>query len=297
MKKLVTLFVILSFVLNTYTTEAQINKAWWSKLPIEWKEVFCKELGWKGKPEDLPEDFYAEFQQIDRLVIIGNDKLTSLEPVSKLTALLTLNISKCKNIKSLDPVGQLKLLKILDCSFIDNITSLEPLKNLTTLEKLNCQGTTVISLNPLISNTNLKEIYAQNTVIRDLNVIPNLLKLEVLNVSDNLSLRNLDPMKNVKSLREFYCNNTKIESVEPIQDLTNLEVLEFAHTPVNTLKFLAGLVNLRQINCSVTEIKNLAGIFSLPAIQKFTCTGNDLTDGEISRFKKTLPKCETKFEN
>jgi Leucine-rich repeat (LRR) protein len=142
-----------------------------------------------------------------------DNDLINLEGLSNLTIL---NLSD-NNIKSVENMGLLKDLISIDIS-INKIESIDVLKNNTKLKYVYLQKNNIKDIRPLKLNKNIKYLMASHNnfseidFIENLNdiellnlqnnpikVVPNLLNLKNLNITDlNIDWKNVDDLKGMK---------------------------------------------------------------------------------------------------
>ncbi|AFM03822.1 hypothetical protein Fleli_1391 [Bernardetia litoralis DSM 6794] len=123
--------------------------------------------------------------------------------------------------------------------------------------------------------------------------------MEVLDISNNPTVIDIQPVSRLMKLKTFKCANTQVSNLFPLRSITNLEVLDASNTPVQDLLALTYATNLRELNVSntkVSEIKTLeylthlerldmsvTGVSSLEALGKIE--GSVLKELRITKTK------------
>ena len=255
----------------------------------------------------------ADLTHLERLDCSGTN-ITDLSPIAKLK---NLSLIKCRNtsIKSLTPLKNLGNLQLL---FIDNtgINDLSPLNGLPELKKIYCDHTGIsrktanefMEANPGVLvvfeseelkhwwNTMLeawKNIFEEYVEINhpptkeDLHKISRIKKLEV---SDNPSIKNLEPLVNLTALSELYCQNTNIRSLEPLKDLFDLKMINCSSTQITSLKGLEKLTKLEELWFDDTEVFSIRPIMNLPDLQLVYCDNTPVDNVRIIEFMEKNPE-------
>jgi Leucine-rich repeat (LRR) protein len=166
--------------------ESQALTSWWAGLNLDWQNVF------KGYVQLDPNPTTEQLHQLTLLTQIdieGNDNITSLEPLAKLTNLKEIKASETY-ISDITPLSELLDLKILTCAKT-RMSSLMPLQELLKLEKLDCS----------------------NTLIDSLDGLNNLGHLQILQI-DMTGVDDLSPLTECHNLAVIYCDNTKVGKMD-----------------------------------------------------------------------------------
>lgn len=245
----------LSFVLVAFLASnsfSQDNRSWWNSLSPAWKKIIQKqEL--KGKDVTPTDEQLEQIMGIKSINCSGNKEISDLKPLANLRLLEYVDCSNT-NITSLDGIQNLQNLKELNCSNNDNVNSLKECEQLRNLEYVNCGNTMVKSLNPLRNRTRLKKLDVHFCTINNLATISELVNLEYLNVSQNMSLYSLAGIEKLVNLISFDCSETCIDDLSPLQNMKYLELLNVSNTKVTTLRPLQMVRTLKEVDCSDTRI-------------------------------------------
>lgn len=287
--RLISIFFILFFAATSVFGQ-QTDRAWWESLSPAWKKVILKQQ-FKGKDLTPTDEQLSEIGKMIFLDITGNKDIKSLKPVEALRVLEVIK-ARGSGIESLEGVEQLSNLREIDCSDNDNINSLAPLRNLNNLNKVNCGNTMVKSLSPLRNLQFLTHLDAHYTTIVDLRILKDLYRLEYLNVSDNISLYQLDGVEYMHELRELDCSGTNVDLLTPLQDLKKLERLNCSNTRIYSLRPIQLVKSLKDIDCSNTEIagSSLEYLLNNRNLIMLRAKNIDITPKQITEFEELMKK-------
>lgn len=229
---------IVSMYTNQFNEKGALQ-AWWKTLSYEWQGVFKKKLNLRDSvtPADL-----QRLTGIDELDISNNEYIVTIEPLTQLVNLRTLNLSNTST------------------------TDLTPIRNLTELVSLNISDTEVSDLTPLKYSLNITSLDLSNTRVTNLSVIERMPKLERLNLG-GLAATNYSPLSNLTNLKEVDLKGSKISDLSPLEGLSQLTLINAAQTPITGLNPLKPLQNLVELNIDSTLINSIAALSSLQNLQ------------------------------
>ena len=227
-------------------------------------------------------------------------EISDLEPLPSLKHLRTLNLSNT-NVISLNPLIDLDNIRTIS---IENtgISDLMPLQNCEDLQIVYCDGTQVTKDNVLLfkkelpeclvvyqsDNLNLwwsklddnwKELLMKEAGIEDNMTRENLQRiadLKKLTISDNLSVKNLEPLTVFLQLQELILRNTAVSDISPITSLPNLISLELSSNPISSLEKINGLNQLEHLNIENTSVDDPEPIFTLTKLKSLFIGGTQI---------------------
>ena len=208
--------------------------------------------------------------------------LQSVDSLTSLTRLTNLNIAKSA-VKDFVPLAKLTALQSLNLDST-TITDLRPLSALDSLTVLQINGTRITNLLPLARLSSLKYIYCDNSGINSkaattfnkinpqVQVIYNSKKLEKwwkalpevwknifvshANLSKPITKEQLHKLLLLKKLN--LRGNTEVRSLKPLAMLIQLKELNISGTSVRNLEPLASVRTLRRLDVSHTRIQSLS---------------------------------------
>ncbi len=213
--------------------------------------------------------------------------LQSIDSLAFLTQLTNLNIAKTA-VKDFTPLTKLTALQSLN---LDStlITDLHLLGKLNSLTILQINGTRVSDLLPLVQLPALKYIYCDNSGVNNkaaaafnkvnprVQIIYNSKKLEKwwkampefwknifithANLSEPISKEQLHKLLLLKKLN--LQGNTEVRSLKPLAMLIQLKELNISGTSVRNLEPLTSVITLRRLDVSHTRIQSLSPLQKL----------------------------------
>ena len=285
-------------IASIYTTklnERDDMRNWWNGLASNWKDIFGKDrqidqgialsqvvsfndtvaqVGGSPVPIDAAR-FYAQLLQLITLKeidISGNAGLTDLEPLSKISSLIKVDVSNCP------------------------VSDLMPLRNLNQLEDLTISGTQVSSLEPLRYSNHLRILKMKKTPVKNIGVLSELTGLENLDLS-NTPVDSLEAISELTALKDLRFSGTKVSSLKSLSGLTNLEILYFTNTPVTDLSPLKNLVNLQLVFFDNTGVQSLDVFEKIPGIKKIYCDNTRIDPDKGLQFMLRHPMVDLVFES
>lgn len=295
-----------------YGSESLNN--WWNGLNEEWKNTFKKYLEVYDQPS---KEQLASIANIHTMDISGKAGISSLAPVKEAVNLKELYLNKT-SVSSLDPIKDLMFLEIVEFAN-SKVASLEPLNNLKGLKKINCDNTDVDSASiaqfivdhlkclvvyksdylyswwdglsdewksvfrkhvkldaaptkeQLHKLVKIDSISFNNVSVNNLEALKELPELKVLTFS-NTSISNLEPIKHLKELQVLRCSKNPIKDITPLASLENLKVLELENTAVNNLEPIKGLIQLEYLDFSGAPVKDLKDLEKLVNLSFLNCS-------------------------
>ncbi|MDE0484832.1 MAG: leucine-rich repeat domain-containing protein [Candidatus Poribacteria bacterium] len=233
-------------------------------------------------------------------LIIGNNPITDIHPLSTLINLEMLILENCE-VFDISPLSALKKLRILDLTN-NQIEDIRSLAALTGLRTLWIKGNPIRDLNPLselnltdlkydaisdpIGQTDPAEAWMPDAALRAairgaIGVLPGvpltkekLQKVLSLNV-ENKGIYDVTGLEFATSLTELAISQNSITDLRPLSNLTQLVKLYFEHVPENSmdldLRPLSTLINLEVLSLWNTwisaDISALAGLKKLRVLE------------------------------
>lgn len=232
--------------------------------------------------------------QIDSINIAGNEEVTSLQPLSRLTRLTRINCSSTP-VLQLMPLRNLTRLTQLDCSGCP-VESIEPLRYLTNLEELILTGTKVKLINTISNFTDLKKLYLNNTSVDSLDPLAGMLNLKDLEFAYS-NVTSLAPLQKITSLERLDFSGTSISELWQISNLKNIYFLKFEQTPISNLKPLKDFANLHYLFIDNTLVDDLESLNGLPELNKIYCDNTRITRTKANAFMEQNPNVLVVYES
>lgn len=194
-------------------------------------------------------------------------------PLSKLTKLKKLELSRCYNsskgnaIKDIDWLKSLTALTYLKLRHnkIDDTKAIGELKQLRTLN-LGENPLGNEDLTPISKLSHLRTLYAYNWKdLTDVSPIAKLTKLEFLSLGKNSKLESIKSLTGLTNLKELRLYNTKFDDPSYLKDFAQLEKLDLAECPIN-YKAYFHLENVGTLRHVVLSKKDTDGINAVNAM-------------------------------
>lgn len=249
-------------------------------------------------------DGIAESREM-RELNISNTSIQHIYSIEGLNLIEELNISFCL-INDLTPVhGLVNLNKLtINNTLVDNIVALENLQN---LRYLNADSTSVRQkkfddfielkkdvlvvyqseeLNSWWGNlsSSWKSIFMNHmmwTLEPNVEDLHKLIQLQTLEIKENRSITDLEPIDKLKHLRKLTVNDTKITNLTPLKGLLYLTELDLSRNPITDLSSLQSLRSLEFIYLNNTPISNLEWLLGMPQVKIL-----DISSTEIRSLKE-----------
>jgi len=306
-------------------SEREDMRNWWAGLNNEWRRFFGQGifindhfqlehiLGFQNDriifqrfQTSLVDGFQMEFSSIDTILTEATPIYQQIRNIWQSTQI---DISSYRFISTLEPLSKLTELKTINISgtHVDDLTFI---RNLTRLESLNISETYITSLDPLRHAIHLKNLDAANTKISDLAPFQAYPALERLNLSGS-EITDLAHLSTLALLRDLRINNTAIADLSPLAAGSQLEVLDISGTMVTSLDALrqltrlerlhaddskitdlsplAGLINLQYLFIDRTQASNLEVLSGLPSLRRIFCDRTPVTREKAVRFMQDNP--------
>ncbi|MFK5856344.1 MAG: hypothetical protein QM503_09455, partial [Bacteroidota bacterium] len=230
-------------------------------------------------------------------VELQRTSISDLTPLAGLTNLENINLDQT-NTTSLEPLSSLN--NLVTISFVDTeIDNLNPLLKSNNIEKIYCDKsliTTNIALDFKNLHPNCLIVYQsedlrlwwnnldvewQQMLGNQLNLpespsneeLQQLVDLNVLNIKNNLSISNLNPLHIFVSLDELNVNSTSITDISPITSLLGITKLNISGNPISDLGSINKLINLTELNLENTSVEDLEPISELVKLTSLNIAG------------------------
>lgn len=280
-------------IYSTKLNEKEDLRNWWNGLSQQWREIFGKNLKVDegvmlsqvenyndtvamvdGMPVPIRDSrIYGLFLQIvdsKTLDLSGNQTVTDLDPLTKLSNLITLNLSGTP------------------------VSDLLPLRNLNLLENLDLSGTQVTTLEPLRYCNHIRELRLSNTAIPELSILVSFPNLEVLDISST-GISDLKPLTDLTQLKVLVMDKTKVCDLAPLAGLNKLTTLSFSGTPVTTIEALKNLDALESVTFNNTQVSSLEPLAALPSLRKIYCDQSQVRKDKAVQFMIDHPGVVVSF--
>jgi len=211
----------------------------------------------------------------------GKDINPTEEQLEEVAKMVFLDISGNKDIKSLKPVAQLPLLEVIRCNG-SGIESIEGVEGLINLRQIDCSDNdNISSLVPLSELTNIEEVKCGNTMVKSLLPLRSLVNLQKLDLhyTTVVDLRILKDLKKLETLD--VSENVSLYSLDGVNYMGELRDLNCSKTNIDDLTPLAGLNKLERVDCSETRVASLRPIQLNKGIKDINCSDSEVTANSL----------------
>lgn len=313
-------------IYTTKVNEKESLRYWWNSMPSPWKNYFGKELrindtiplksvmqinendfiysypvlsvvdedtiatDWKETVvRNGLDELYAKLKglvMMQNVDVSGIKTITTLEPLSELSELQTLNITGT-NVGDLTPLRNSNKLKVLKTGNT-RIEDLSPLKYDILLQELNIAHTDVSNLSVLEILNNLEKLniaYTQVDTLDDLKSCPNLTHLS----AEGSKINTIQPLADLNKIVSLNISSTAVRDLTPVTHFTDLQSLKISQTPINNLNALQEMESLKEIFCSNTNISDLTPLKNHKRLSKVYCDNTRIDINQASEFTKGNP--------
>lgn len=273
-------------IVSVYTNEFDEREAlqtWWSSLSYEWQAIFKRQL---NITDSVRLDDLKNMTAIETLDISNNPYVVTLEPLSTLHTLRTLNVSGT-GIETLTPIRNLSNLTSLNFSGT-KVSDMEPLKYAGRLQVIDLSHTQVTDISVLERMPQLTDVLMQAAPVTSFTPLASLHHLNRLNV-EATQLQSLEPLAGLSELTELIASGTPISDLTPLSGLLNLELLKLDSTGVTDLGPLRNLNKLNLLHINSTPVTNLESLADLTALQRVYCDRTRITRNVADAFMRAKP--------
>lgn len=277
-------------IVSVYTTklnEKDDLRNWWNGLSMDWKEALSAGMMLEGTlPMAQIESFNDSVAMVggQKTAIMGSEFYKFLGEIMQLTRV---NLAGNQSISNLEPLGKISALRDVNISGTP-VSDLMPLRNLNNLQKLDLSNTLVTSLEPLRYCTQLQELKMKGTDIDDLSVLPTFTALTSLDISGtNVTL--LDQLSDLTGMKDLRLSHTGVKDLSPISNMRQMELLNISVTRVENLDALKNMSALKILLSDSTAVKSLVPLDNLTGLQKVYFDNSKITQSEALNFLKKHP--------
>lgn len=208
-------------------------------------------------------------------LVVQERTLESLDFLSGMSMLETLDLRGCRLPVDLSAIGALPGLKTLNLSncALSSISSLALATGLTELDVSNnaIGDVSVLGGMPLLSVVNL----AHNAVT-DLSCVASLPQLTKLDVSYN-SIASVGPVGVCTLLKELNLTNNQVSDISALASLTSLTHFYAGYNKLTNVQVLAGCVGLQELNLSHNALTDISALSTLNNLVVFDFSYNEIT--------------------
>ncbi|NQU04719.1 MAG: leucine-rich repeat domain-containing protein [Calditrichaeota bacterium] len=213
-------------------------------------------------------------------LLLGNQSISDLQPLSSLTQLETLDLNQNYTIEDISPIYNLTNLKFLSL-YSNPIEDISSLGYLTKLTELYLMYAPISDISPLSSLVNLEILYLSGVgeVIEFNSIEPlrNLTKLRHLHITGG-GITDITPLENLTELLLLNLNYNNLTEISSIYKMAKLVRLYIRRNNVNNISGIENLENLDYLDAADNQIENISELQNLPNIHLIGLSGNQIED-------------------
>ena len=280
-------------IYTTKVNEKEALRNWWNAMPSAWKNYLGKDIkvndtmALKSVMQINEGDFiytYPVFKVIDNDTIISDWKEKTVKNgvnqlygfLKQLSNIQTIDVSDTKTITTLEPLSEISDLVSLNITGT-NVNDLTPLRNSNKLSVLKAGNTRIDDLTPLKYDLMLEELDVSSTDVSDLAVLEMLPRLEKLNISFT-QVNNLKPLTNCPKMTYLMAEGSKIQSLSDLKDLEKIVALNISNTSIRDLSPISNLKSLQSLKISNTGITHLEALQNMNELKELYCSNTRIRD-------------------
>jgi hypothetical protein len=246
---------------------------------------------------------------------VSRTATVNLTPLSTLKTLSSLDLDSTK-FTDVSSLKNLEGLEVLSVNYT-TISNLQLLADLKKLERVYCDHTLVnrdLADEFMASNPEVLVIFDSEDLRGWWNNLPAAWKtvlsttakiqinptkeelarvtnLDSINVSDNASVLDLEPLKKLPKLRTVVAGKTSIKDLTPLKDHRNIRVLDVSNTNVADISVVSHMTKLTLLKADNSDIQNLEALTNLPAIEKVFADETAIDNLLVQEFLQKRPSC------
>ncbi len=221
--------------------------------------------------------------------------------VDDLSPLLNLNFlqqvhGNFTEVKNLNPLAELPNLKF---AYFDNtkVDRSDFLKLFTKNKELVVVYQTRFLQNWWESiNEHWKELFIKKINIKNDELskesLQQIADIKSLDISNNLQLKTLEPLKVLSTLEELIFSGTQISNLNALENLKQLSKITCANNPINNLSAIMNLPNLKYLDISNIPIRDFEQIQFMTSLETLICPGTQIKSLKYLDYLRNLKTLE-----
>jgi Leucine-rich repeat (LRR) protein len=228
-------------------------------------------------------------------VYFSNTSVDDLAPLYNFNYLQQIHANH-SSVKDLSPLAEQSNLKFIYCD--DTKVSLDDYldfasKNEHTLVVF--QSTFLQQWWENISD-DWKQVFLNKIKIKEADLgketLQKIANIQSLDISNNLKLRTLEPLKILSNLNELIFTGTQISNLQPLENLTQLSKIVGANNPINNLAAIINLPMLKHLDISNIPIRDFEQIQFMINLETLICPGTQIKSLKYLDYLKNLKVLE-----
>jgi len=242
------------------------------------KAVYTNQL-WDITEFTAPEGVstFKDLQQLPYLkkLTIQNQSIDSLEHLSSLISLSSLDLSGCKfQVEEMEILASLPALKELNLSNC-GLSTIAGLANAQVLTHLDVSNNTIRNLEVLSPMSTLVEINLDHNAVNDLTALGSLPSLQTLKLNYN-AVSSLAPLASCIKLSHLEADHNQITTLYGIGKLPLLSHLSVDYNQLVDISIVSSLTELTNLSIASNSISDISGLYTLTKLEIFDFSSNQI---------------------
>ena len=241
---------------------------------------------------------FSTLNDLKKINLDGNDKLSDISPLGSKPALVTLEASQCQirdfsfigenfpmlyninltqnNISDLSGFEKFQALTELRLDY-NEITDISPLSNLKTLNSIYLNHNKITNISPLSDLQALQFVFLNQNEITDISPLGGIETLYFVSLTDN-KISDISPLANKDNLNCLHLNNNEIERVDALSTDKNLQKLYLKNNQIIDLSGMEQNIHLEVLNLSANKITDISPLVNTTIISELNLNDNQVED-------------------
>lgn len=238
-------------------------------------------------------EILKQITKITEVNVAGNEDITTLEPLTELSELRSLNCSDTK-VNDINPIRNLNKIKDLNISNTD-VKDISNLKYANVVQDFKADNIDIDDITVVSFFKDLNNLSLANTKVNNITPVSNCVNMTSLNLSGT-QITNLSPLNNLLKLYDLDLSNTPVSDISSLQNLVNLHFLNVEGTRITDLSPLKSLERLNEINFSNTEVADLMPLDNMSRLTKIYCDNALVDKAMADKFMRSNPNVLVIYE-
>lgn len=143
---------------------------------------------------------------------------------------------------------------------------------------------------------NWKEMFIKKLNLKNAEIskesLQQIADIKSLDISNNLQLKTLDPLKNIPSLKELTFSGTQITNLNTLENLKWLSKITCANNPISDLSAIMNLPLLSYLDISNISIRDFEQIQFMTSLETLICPGTQIKNLKFLEYLRNLKTLE-----
>ena len=228
-------------------------------------------------------------------VYFSNTSVDDLAPLYNFTYLQQIHANHT-SIKDLSPLSELSNLKFIYCD--NSKVSLDDYLDFASINN----NTLVVFQTSFLQqwweniSDDWKQVFLKKLKIKEADLnnesLQKMANIQILDISNQLKLRTLEPLKMLSNLNELNFTGTQISDLKPLEKLKQLSKITCANNPISDLGPIMNLPSLIHLDISNIPIRDFEQVQFMTSLQTLICPGTQIKNLKYLDYLKNLKVLE-----